>query len=145
NCTLSGNFAGSGGGASNSTLDNCTVTHNSANGFGGTGFVCTLNNCILYFNTNTASLGANYDNYNSFSTIINHSCTIPLPTNGLGNITNAPLFMDQASGNLRLQSNSPCINAGNNSYVTNATDLDGNPRIAGGTVDMGAYEFQSPA
>lgn len=52
--------------------------------------------------------------------------------------------MDLAGGNLRLQSNSPCINAGYN-YVQTTTDLDGNPRIVGGTVDMGVYECQSPA
>jgi hypothetical protein len=76
--------------------------------------------------------------------MLTYCCTTPDP-GGIGNITNAPLFADLPSGNLRLQPNSPCINAGNNSYVTNATDLDGNPRTAGGTVDIGAYEFQSPA
>jgi hypothetical protein len=33
-----------------------------------------------------------------------------MPTNGVGNITNAPLFVDYTHGNLRLQSNSPCVN-----------------------------------
>ena len=50
--------------------------------------------------------------------------------------------MDFAHGDLRLRSNSPCINAGNNACVPAATDLDGNPRIVSGTVDIGAYEYQ---
>jgi hypothetical protein len=44
---------------------------------------------------------------------------------------------------LRLQATSPCVNTGNNGYAVGITDLDGRPRIVGGTVDMGAYEFQS--
>src|SRR5215470_15935954 len=61
-----------------------------------------------------------------------------MPIRGIGNFTNKPLF---GFGSLRLQAGSPCINAGNNAYVTSSTDLDGNPRISGGTVDVGAYEF----
>ena len=60
-----------------------------------------------------------------------------------GYISRDPGFVD-GSFHL-LQSNSPCINAGNNSYVTSPTDIDGNPRIKGSTVDIGAYECQNPA
>jgi hypothetical protein len=65
-----------------------------------------------------------------------------MPTNGVGNITNNPAFVAPLNGNFRLQTNSPCINAGNNLFASGPTDLDGNPRIVSATVDMGAYEYQ---
>ena len=47
-----------------------------------------------------------------------------------------------ASENYRLEEFSPCRNAGTNmDWMWSSTDLDGNPRIFGGRVDMGAYEF----
>jgi hypothetical protein len=52
-----------------------------------------------------------------------------------------PQFLDWASGNYRLASTSPCIDAGfNQEWMFGAYDLDGNPRIRNETVDMGAYE-----
>jgi hypothetical protein len=74
---------------------------------------------------------------------MDYSCT-PLPVDGIGNFTNQPQFLDVANGNYRLASGSPCINAGSSAVVFNGADLDGNPRIVGGAVDVGAYEFQAP-
>jgi hypothetical protein len=137
NCMLTGNSGTFGGGAYGSKLCNCTVAGNSAFYAGGGVDNSSLTNCIVYYNTGP---GGNY------VTSGYYCCTTPLPSSGTGNFTNAPLFVDTNGwSNLRLQSNSPCINAGNNAYVTNTTDLDGNPRIVGGTVDVGAYECQSPA
>lgn len=114
------------GGAYASTLYNCTLTGNSGS-YGGGAYYSSLINCIVYFNTATAG-GANCDP----SSTLNYCCAALLPTNGVGNITNGPLFVDYSSANLRLQPNSPCINAGNNAYVFTAADLDGNPCIVGG-------------
>jgi hypothetical protein len=76
---------------------------------------------------------------------------------GGGNIDADPRFIDAEHGNLRLGSNSPAIDAGDNSAVPVGilTDLDGNPRFVdisdiidtgSGTppiIDMGAYEAQA--
>ena len=61
-----------------------------------------------------------------------------MPTNGLGNITNDPALVNLTGNDFHLQSTSPCINYGNNAYLTTSIDFDGNLRIAGGTVDIGA-------
>ena len=53
-----------------------------------------------------------------------------MPADGVGNLTNAPLFADEADGDLHLRRDSPCINAGDNGSVSASTDLDGNPRPA---------------
>lgn len=144
NCLLTGNSSKYGGGDYGGRLYNCTLAANSGS-IGGGAFsdpyaTTTFYNCIVY--ANTAPEGSNYiaDGAN-----FNFSCTVPMPTNGIGNITNAPLFLDLASGNLRVKSISPCINAGNNVYLSGTIDLDGNPRVTGGTIDIGAYEFPTPS
>jgi PKD repeat protein len=147
NCVLTNNSAERGGGCFGSTLNNCTLTRNMATAAGGgTMFIynhwgLTANNCILF--DNDAPIGPNYHAEDSDFFIINSSCVTPLPFKGTGNITNPPLFVDAGAGDFRLQSNSPCINAGLNEYVGGKTDLDGNARIVGERVDMGAYEMQS--
>jgi hypothetical protein len=150
-CLLDGNSAGYGGGAYQCNLTNCLVIGNSSDYAGG-GAVwsslrgctlvsnldgaagCSMTNCIIYYN--------NYDNFSGDT--MDSCCTTPDPGGG-NNITNDPAFVDPANGNFRLQPFSPCINSGNNSAVSAATDLDGNPRVAGGSVDIGAYEYQTPA
>jgi hypothetical protein len=138
NSAGSGSSAGIGGGACYSSLTNCTLAGNTAGRGGGSAFGAA-NNCILYYNSFTS--GGSAPNY--VGTSLNFCCTTPLPA-GTGNITNDPAFVNPNGVDFHLQSNSPCINAGNNSFVTITNDLDGNPRIVGGTVDMGAYEYQKP-
>ena len=163
-CVLSGNTAdlSRGGGANESTLNNCLVTYNLALIGGGT-FAGMARNCVVIWNwagsgfpddgtggggsaggtlvncivfDNGATAGSNY-----LGSAFQHSCTAPHP-GGSGNTASYPRFVDAAAGNYRLQANSPCLDAGDAAVVTWAEDLDGNPRIAFGAVDMGAYEAQ---
>lgn len=137
NCTIAGNQSGTLGagvwaGATNSFTDGM------------------INNCIIYSNTTTNDV---YDEiYNNAAINTNNyfnSCVRPTPgaanttlAPNQGNITNDPAFADQASSNYRLSAGSPCVNAGTNqSWMTNAYDLDRRTRIRYVTVDMGAYEI----
>jgi hypothetical protein len=129
---------GTGGGALSGTLYNCTVYGNFSEGTGGGLSEATAHNCIVYHNTDTNG------NFNYDSCFMDNCCTLPFNSSGSGNITNAPLFLNEGGGDYHLQSNSPCINSGKNMYANSTTDLDGNPRIVGGTVDIGAYEYQAP-
>ncbi len=137
NCTLSGNEAAhSGGGGFWGTLFNCTLSDNTAPAGGGSA-ECGLRNCVVWGNTLPDVSTENY----SGSTFL-FSCTTPLMS-GTGNISSDPLFVDAANGDYRLELDSPCIDAGSDAYVDGSTDLLGNPRIQGASVDMGAYEISS--
>jgi predicted outer membrane repeat protein len=147
NCTFNGNAAFTGGamhnGDSSSTVTNCTFSDNSASEDGGAMYNYrssdpVLTNCILWGNGPQEIF--NDDDSNA---IITYS-DVQGGWEGVGNIDIDPLFVDPCNGDYHLFEDSPCIDAGDPNYAAgpNETDLDGNPRVVNGRVDMGAYELQ---
>jgi len=167
NCLFSGNLAREGGSGSygggmwsydgSASLINCTFAGNTARssqiGQAGGGLYAeyltelTLTNCIFWGNTSDgvseelAQICIRNGPVN-----INYCCVQGWTgqLGGVGNIGDNPLFVDSGHGDCHLQPDSPCIDTGDNSAVPPSvtTDLDGNPRIMGGAVDMGAYELK---
>jgi len=135
------------------TLTNCTFGDNLslkqaggiflfAEGDISPGSSASLTNCVLWGDTVGEIYNFNVDVGSHAEAAVTYS-DVQGGYDGMGNINADPLFVNAAGGNLQLQSGSPCIDAGSNSAVALGvtTDLGGNPRIAGGVVDMGAYEF----
>jgi len=60
---------------------------------------------------------------------------------GAGMIDADPLFVDATGDDFHLTWDSLCKDTGDNTAVTELFDFEGDPRIAQGTVDMGADEF----
>ena len=152
NCTVAGNTADYGGGIFDEgylTLTNCTVAGNTADygggiysGYWGTAYIY---NTIVAQNTASSSGSDIYSDSGSLYTYNTlSSYTDWTDQDGcLVYDSSFPLFTDAANGDYTLAENSQAIDKGNNEYVETETDLAGNSRIAGGTVDLGAYEYQS--
>ena len=161
NCTFISNQAGMyGAGMSINDCDlnltNCTFAANSAPA--GNAFACNsrrqsgrseivLTNCILWDNDYSIWI---YDR----STVDVSYSNVFAGWPGESNIDADPQFLDadgpdNISGteddDLRITSLSPCVDSGDPDYMPgpNETDLDGNRRVIGDRIDMGAYEFQA--
>ncbi|MEI6916072.1 MAG: right-handed parallel beta-helix repeat-containing protein, partial [Armatimonadota bacterium] len=125
------------------TITNNTISGNSKNGVWCASSPLIANNIVAF---NTTGI------YKSSGTpeLVNNCVYNPTGTNysgllaGIGDISIDPLFADRAAGNLRILLTSPCVDAGSDAKVPAwlLRDMDGNPRISGLRVDLGAYEFQ---
>jgi hypothetical protein len=134
------------------TIINSTITANIGGGVSDlVSYTDSLviTNSIIWGNSGGLDVGDNYlygvpsGAIVSYSDIGTNSYVSP----GAGVISANPQFVNPLAGDFHLQSTSPALNSGNNAAVPGnvLTDLDGNPRIASGTVDMGAYEYATPA
>jgi predicted outer membrane repeat protein len=151
----------------NITLTNCTFAENQS--MSGRALACgscdglfpskvQIANCILWDG------GDEIRNYDG-STINVYYSDVWDGFLGEGNIDSDPLFVDPGywalrddpnnvvepndpnaiwiDGDYHLLAGSPCIDTGDPNYVPepNETDMDGRPRVIGGRIDIGAYEY----
>jgi len=143
--------------SANPTLVNVTFSRNTASSFGGgmsnsLGSNPNLKNTILW---DDSAFGSNEIDNSGTSPIISYSLiegsggsgggwNASLGSDAGGNIDADPLFVNEVGGDMRLMPASPAIDAGDTTGLAlPTTDLDGNPRVSGGSVDCGAYEFQT--
>jgi len=151
----------------NSTIINCTLIENTASSQGGgISFYSIVQSAMgrIYNNiiwNNIAPEGSDMyiDNTGDdpffpaqvelFNNDFDHSASgtviikpFPIDPSNVNNVD--PLFT--GTDNFHLSASSPCINKGSNAAPDlPETDKEGNPRIVDGTVDMGAYEYNSLA
>jgi hypothetical protein len=153
NSVFAGNVALFGGGLYNESAStqviNCSFSGNLATAEGGAissfGSNPQITNSVLWGNSSAIR-------NNASAPIVSYSI-VQGGYAGTGNLNTDPLFVFQpapglsSAADLRLQGCSPAINLGSNAGLPAgiATDLAGSPRITNTTVDMGAYERQTPA
>ena len=131
------------------TLTNNTFTGNSSSGQGSAAAIYLSGQSIhpatsLYNNLLWSPADGQVQDlafYNSVDPLLKPQEPLLL-NNNLNSLD--PLFTDSQNGNLRLQAQSPMIDAG---YPGTPDlpefDIEGTPRVLGNAVDIGAYEFDA--
>jgi hypothetical protein len=139
NCTFSGNTADIGGGmltAGDATVVNCTFQGNTEAGIGNVRGSPTVSNSILWGNSPYEIV-----DISGPGMTVRYS-DVQGNWRGEGNIDADPLFADPGNDDYHLLPGSPCIGTGDpGTFGVGLVDLDGEPRVMGGRVDMGVDEF----
>jgi len=163
NCTIAGNYGYRYGGAFEMSGDSrpMSITLNNSILWGNAVHGPTSHGRQVYVWGGTLSLNSTCFAYDQDYSI--DSCDIYIDPNGreAGNggvpvlsidgssITTDPEYADPAAGDYRIYADSPCADAGDDSYNSETTDIRGpgydrklnKTSGAAGTIDMGAYEF----
>ncbi|MHC4474044.1 MAG: right-handed parallel beta-helix repeat-containing protein [Planctomycetota bacterium] len=164
NCIFAANMAARGGGMYNSSdshpeIINCTFASNTGGIAGGVlmarGGSAQLANCIFNDNqprqvwgTATVSYTDIHGGWEGYGNIDADPCFVRPGCWAHANDANVVVQPDDPNavwveGDYHLLPHSPCINTGDPNYVPgqNQEDIDGQPRVWDGRVDMGADEF----
>ena len=146
NCLINDNTYGAGAYMTAGTLESCTIARNSADWYQTVSGVSmtggSMLNCIVWGNQDgyNPRFSVYWDPVSNTVGTVTY-CVLQKTVSGTGNVVTNPLYVSQSGGDFRLATNSPAINTGSSQgWMAGATDLSGNPRIVGATVDVGAYE-----
>jgi predicted outer membrane repeat protein len=157
-CLFNDNSAQDNGGAiynckSDPQLISCTFSANSAQTNGGAlsshdDSNAELANCILWDNSDANGTDESAQIYVTDGTTVADYCCIQGWTGllkGTGTIDTSPKFTDASAGDYHLLPDSPCVNSGDPNFTAaaDATDLDGEPRVIKGRLDIGADEYNN--
>ena len=93
----------------------------------------------LFFNTGSAGGNWQWKNVN-YTTFASYQAATGNDVNGINHSN--PLFVNAAAGDLHIQSGSPAINTGQTLSEAGSWDIDGQPRVQGSSIDLGADENQ---